>query len=192
MQATLQIHSTDAKIGLSSSRPPMRIKQEQAGLDIKQKHVGMIEISKTASKLYIDQTEAFADANLKSPIRMANEFWQKSMGEALNYFAKKTVEGRQLMKIENGGGAITQIAKQNSERPLVKADIAYMPRSMSQVKFSYEPSKISLKAPYDEPNITVTRRPPQIDIPKWQTEAYIKQKNSIHFEAVGTNVNRIH
>ncbi len=65
-----------------------------------------------------------------------------------------------------------------------------MPRSMSQVKFNYQPSEISIDAPFKEVEITVNRRAPQIEIPKWQTEAYIRQKNQISFQAVGTNVNR--
>ncbi len=190
MLPSLHIETNDAEIGLHSQRPPMQIKQEQAELRIKQKHVDIIEISKTASQLYIDQTEAFADANLKSPLRMANEFWQKTKGEVLNYLAKTVQEGDEMMRIENGGGAIPRIAAQNSQITPSETTLAYMPRSMSQVKFSYVPSELTIKAPYDEPEITVTLRPPQIEIPTWQTNAYIKQKNRIHIEVVGANVDK--
>ncbi|NEU30258.1 hypothetical protein GN156_05615 [bacterium LRH843] len=186
---SIRIQSTDAQIGLRMNRPDMRIKQQNADLQIRQQHVGLIEISKTASKLHIDQTEAFADANLKSPLRMANEFWQKTTNEVMQYIAKTAQDGNQMLKIENGSGAIQRIAKANSERPPLQATFGYMPRSMSQVKFNYEPSKITMKAPYKEPDITVNLRPPQIEIPKWQTEAYMRQKNGISFEAVGGKVN---
>ncbi len=115
--SSLDIQSTDAYTGLRSERPPMRIRQQSADLHIHQEHVGLIEISKTASKLFIDQTEAFADANLKSPLRMASEFWNHSKSHVAEYLAKTAQQGNQMMKIENGFGAFAQIAKAEGGAP---------------------------------------------------------------------------
>ncbi len=185
----LDIQKQDAYIGLRSNRPNIRIQQNQADMHIRQKHSGIIEISTTASQLFIDQTEAFADANLKSPLRVANEFWQKAQSTASQYVAQKAQEGEQLKHIENGQGAIAHIAKANSQLTKTEVGLGFMPTSMSQVKFDYQPSRVSLHAPYQEVEISVQKRPPQIDIPKWQVEAYVQQKNQISFRAVGGNVN---
>ncbi|TWI59948.1 DUF6470 family protein [Halalkalibacter nanhaiisediminis] len=187
---SLDIQATDAYIGLRSTRPDMRIRQQSADLQIHQEHVGLIEISKTASKLFIDQTQAFAEANLKTPLRMASDFLKKTESHVAEYLAKTVQQGNQMMRIENGNGALAQIAKAKGERPPVQTTFANMPRSMSSVKFDYQPSEISVNAPFKEAEITVNRRAPQIEIPKWQTEAYMRQKNQISFQAVGVNVNR--
>ncbi|MCM3716126.1 DUF6470 family protein [Halalkalibacter oceani] len=189
---TLEIHSTDAYIGMSSHRPGPRISQPSADLQIRQQHVGMIEISQTAAKLFIDQRQAFAEANLKTPLRMANDYWNKTTSVVHQYLAKKAQQGDQMMKIENGargGAAFAQIAKVNGERAPQKAVYTTMPRSAFSISFDYQPGQLSMKAPYKEPDITVTPRPPQIEMPKWQLDVYLRQKNNISFQAVGTEVN---
>lgn len=187
---SLDIQSTDAYIGLRSERPGLRIRQQSADLQIRQEHTGLIEISRTASKLFIDQTEAFADANLKTSLRMASEFVTRGASEAAKYVAKTAQQGDQMMRIENGYGAFARIAKVNSERKPLETALGYMPKSAFRVSFDYQPSKLSIRAPFKEAEITVNRRAPQVEIPKWQTEAYMRQKNQISFQAVGAVVNR--
>lgn len=187
---SISIQKSDASIGLRSHKPSMQIRQQAADLQIRQDHAGFISISTTASKLHIDQTEAFADANLKSQLRFAKDYLSQSASVVSQFVAKTAQQGEQLKRIENGTGAIARIAKQNSVRPEPQVTLGFMPRSMSQVKFRYQPSDVRITAPHKEPDIKVTRREPQIEIPKWQTEAYVRQKNHIAFEAVGTMVNR--
>ncbi|WP_017726242.1 DUF6470 family protein, partial [Halalkalibacterium ligniniphilum] len=148
------------------------------------------QISRRASKLYIDQTAAFADANLKTPLRMANDFWAKSEQAVNEHIAKKRQQGDQMMKIENGFGAFAHIAKTDSEKPMRKAVIAYMPSSAFQVKFDYDPGELSFSVPDYHTDIRVTRNEPEIQIPKWQIDTYLRQKESISFQAVGALVNR--
>ncbi|WP_062050211.1 DUF6470 family protein [Bacillus sp. JCM 19034] len=189
-QVQLHIDQTLAQTGLRSVQPPMQIKQHQADLQISQEHTNLVEISTTARRLYIDQTEAFADANLKTPLRLSNEFYQRIRGTVMNYVAKTAREGEQLKKIENGNHAITHIAAQRGSRPQKQANIAYMPNSMSKVSFDYQPSEVHIRARKSEANIHVTPQKPEIDIPKWGVDIYLQQKNQIAFQAVGTNVDR--
>lgn len=186
---SLNIQKTDAYIGLHLQRPGLQIRQRNADLQILQDPVGM-EMRTSKPKLSIDQTEAFADANLKTPLRLANDFWAKTESVVSQYVAKTALEGEQLKSIENGTGVIQRIAKQRSERPIPEINIGYMPRSMNRVRFDYRPSEVTIHAPFKEAEISVTRRAPQIEIPKWQTDVYVRQKNQISFEAVGVNVDR--
>ncbi|GAE33031.1 DUF6470 family protein [Halalkalibacter akibai] len=191
MQLTsLHIHQNDAKIGLNSSRPGPQIKQQAPDMQIKQNHNNLIEISTTASQMFIDQTEAFADANLKHPLRVANEQAGKALQQVSKYVAKTAQQGDQMMKIENGTGAFARIAKVNSEPAPVQVNIGYMPKSADRVKFDFQPAKVNIRAREYQTEIHVNRRDPQIHMPKWQTETYIRQKNQISFQAVGSTVNR--
>jgi hypothetical protein len=191
MQLTsLQINQTDARIGLSSSRPGIRIKQQAADMQIKQNHHNLIEISTTASQMYIDQTEAFADANLKTAFRTADETASKAIQQASQYIAKTVQQGNQLIQIENGNGALARLAKANSEPAPKPFNIGYMPKSADRVKFTFQPAEVKIQAREHETEIHVNQRAPQIEMPKWQTETYIRQKNQISFQAVGGTVNR--
>ena len=190
MQLTsLHIQQNDARIGLRSSRPGPQIKQQAADMQIRQNHNNLIEISTTASQMHIDQTEAFADANLKSPIRVANETAAKALQQASQYVAKTAQQGDQLMKIENGNGAIARIAKVNSDPAPKQVNIGYMPKSADRVKFNFQPAQVNIRAREHETDIIVNRRAPHIEMPKWQSEVYIRQKNHIAFQAVGGQVN---
>ncbi|WP_088104279.1 DUF6470 family protein [Halalkalibacter urbisdiaboli] len=187
---TIDIQKNDAYIGLRSQQPPMKVKQHHANLQINQEHAALIEISTTASKLSIDQTEAFADANLKTPLRLANDYWNKTEGVVAKYVAKTAQQGKQMMQIENGFGAFPRIAKQNSEKPEKQLTLVQMPRSAFKINFDYQPSEVNFRVPNKKPEIRVTPHEPDISIPKWQTDVYVRQKEQISFQAVGGILNK--
>ncbi|ADC49191.1 hypothetical protein BpOF4_05645 [Alkalihalophilus pseudofirmus OF4] len=186
--ASLNIQTTPAQTGLRSQKGTLQLKQHQADLNI-QTNREPLKISTTYPQLSIDQTEAFADANLKNPLRFANDNYGKIKSIVYEYLAKKTQEGTQMMEIEHGyGGAIARIAKQNSQSPEPQLQLVNIPRSMNQTKIDFRPSEISFQVPRHEAAISVNRREPEVHMPKWQTETYVKQKNSISFQAIGAAI----
>ncbi|MFN7252522.1 MAG: DUF6470 family protein [Anaerobacillus sp.] len=186
----IQMNSVLGQIGLQPNRPQMQINQRNAELSIHQDHSTM-SISTRASKLYIDQTEAFADAHLKGPLRSSNEFISKAEGKVAQYIAKTAQQGDMMMRIENGFGAIPRIAEINSELyPEKELNVGFLPRSTSQVKFNYVPSEVKIQVTSSMPEIHVRKNDPQISIPKWQSNAYVKQKNNLTMKVIGLNVNR--
>ncbi|KMJ56039.1 hypothetical protein AB685_24040 [Bacillus sp. LL01] len=188
--ASLEIRSTRAQTAQQTERGTLRIKQHQAGMQINHKK-DVIEINTTYPKLSIDQTEAFADANLKSGLRLAKEFYASASSQVSEHIAKKRQEGDQMMRIEHGyGGAFSRIAKQNSTKSQPQLHVVNMPRSVDQTKIHFQPSQISFNVPRHVADITINRREPDIHMPKWQTDTYLRQKNSISFQAVGASINR--
>ncbi|ARK32096.1 DUF6470 family protein [Halalkalibacter krulwichiae] len=185
----IHIEQTAARIGLRSHRAEMKINQPAAEMSIQQTH-HILKMNTTEAKMQIDQTEAFADANLKSVLRYSREQAASAVQIAQSYIAKTAQQGDQLMRIENGTGIIARQAKWNAERPPKQATIGYMPKSADRVRFDFQPSQLSITANERKPNITINRRDVQIDIPKWQTEAYLQQKNHISFQSVGSIVNK--
>ncbi|MDT8858787.1 DUF6470 family protein [Alkalihalobacillus sp. MEB130] len=186
---SIQIHQTEALIGLRSQRPGLQIRQESPDMKIHQNHHGLIEISQTASKMHIDQTEAFADANLVPTLRQNKEYLESGKSKVAQFIARTAQQGDQMMRIENGTGALARISKVNSERPEKQATLGYMPKSMDRVNITFQPSQVTTRANVQPVTVTVQQKDPYIDIPKWQTETYIRQKNHISFQAVGGNVN---
>lgn len=185
----LQMSSTLGQIGLQPNRPQMRIEQPKADLSITQNHSTM-SISTKAGQLFIDQTEAFADAHLKGPLRSSNEFIAKTKGKVAQYIAKTAQQGDMMMRIENGYGAIPRIAAANSELyPERGLNLGVMPRPFS-VKFHYEKGDVNVHVSDNSFNVRVQKNDPRISIPKWQSNAYVKQKNNLTIQVVGLNVNR--
>jgi len=188
--ARINISTVRAQTSLQSQRPLMRIHQPNADLQIDQELNGHFQISTTASKLFIDQTEAFADADLKGPMRRVDEFAARSKQNVLQYVAKTIQQGEQLKKIENGGNAIASLAQQNGERAPKQYNVAMVPEHMGKVSFDYRPSEVSVQVNWGEPNIRVQKNDPQISIPRWETNAYLQQKNQIDFSVIGGSINR--
>lgn len=110
----LEIQTTSAALGMRTFRPGLIIQQQHANLKIRKPPTDAVEIRSTQGRVLIDQTEAFAAANLKAPLRMASEFSAKSKLVWLDHIAKRGREGQLLRQIENGNKAIQHIAKINS------------------------------------------------------------------------------
>src|SRR5690625_4986992 len=101
----IAISTTSAATGLEHHRPPMQIKQRPADIHMRRSE-DQLEISTKAAQLYIDQSEAFADAHLKRPLRSMNEFVAAAKQHVLMSIGHMAQEGRQLMAIETGTNAI--------------------------------------------------------------------------------------
>lgn len=185
----LELSSTFAQIGLNVQRPPMTIHQPNADVDIRQTHADNVQITRENGKLYIDQSEAFASIDHIPPLQRALNFYAKSIPKAHEFIAKMRREGDRLMKIENGGNPIAEIAAEESK--LIEHEVAFRlaPKPLS-VKIHYEPGEFRVDVNPDRIDIKVQKNEPQITIPKWQTEAYIRQKNSLTIRVVGLHVDR--
>ncbi|RNA67566.1 DUF6470 family protein [Alteribacter keqinensis] len=186
----IRIQSEQGQIGMSHSRPHMQIRQHNAVMEIDQKLAGNLSISRTASKLFIDQSEAFADANLKSPLRMASEWSAGGKQRALQYAAKKAQEGEQLKAIENGVNMLPRVAKNHSDPPAKEINLGYMPKNMSRVRFTYQPSEIKVDSAWPDPSIRFHIQKPELSAPPWEVNVYMKKNPSITMDVVPSLINR--
>ncbi|RKL68331.1 hypothetical protein CR203_07575 [Salipaludibacillus neizhouensis] len=188
--ARVQIQTQDAVTGMQQQRPFLSIRQRPADMTIDQELGSTLSISTNASKLFIDQTEAFADANLKSIFRRNEEFVAKAQQTASQYVAKTAQQGEMLKKIENGTNAIPQIAQQNGTREPKQYNLAMVPEHMGKVKIDFQPAEVSIQSNWQKPSIHVRKNEPEITVPRWETNIYLQQKNSIQFDVIGGSVNR--
>lgn len=185
----LEHSSTRAYIGLNANRPHLRIRQQQADLQIKQEHMANVKLEITHGELQIDQSAAFADADLKGILQRNREFIQKSKQIALENLAKASQEGDKLMRIEHGYQKIQKVSADKSELKHYETNIALVPKPF-QVKIDYQPGTVKVRAGEAPLQINATPHKPDIQFQKWQTDTYIRQKNSLNFRVVGLNVNK--
>lgn len=187
----IAIQTTQAKTGLESQRPPMSIRQQNADMQIDNPLTGNFRMSQEFVEITIDQTEAFADADVKSIFRRNDEWAQRAMQQALQYAAKTARQGEQLKKIENPGEVIPELARQNGERAPKEYNYAAVPSSTDKVRFGYQPGDVRVDVHWPDANIRVQRNEPEINIPRWEQNVYLQQRKSIQFDVTGGNVNTV-
>ncbi len=181
----LDITNQFAKLGIQQQRPNIEVEQHLAEVEIKQKKPEM-EIIKSKGKLTIDQSEAFADADLK-PILTRNKEWAEQAKQAIQQdIANKTKEGQRLMGIENDNNTIPQMAKDQTTPTQKSSNIKFIPETAEKVKFQYTPSEIDIKIKQHETTVEANIKSPTITYHPWDLTIYLKQKPSISFKIVGS------
>ncbi|WP_137791996.1 DUF6470 family protein [Bacillus sp. E(2018)] len=173
----LRLESTNARIGLHTQQPVQEIQQAPADLKIRQPKAEL-EVNVTPSQLTIDQTEAWADMDLKHVSRRIEEFAQRGYEDWLSGLARISQEGDDLMRVENGGNPIAEHAKMNSESPMYEFNIGFIPRANS-VKINYRPSEMELNWKTHKPEIDVTIIKPQHQYTPGKVNVSIEQMPSL-------------
>ncbi|MET3697652.1 hypothetical protein SAMN05877753_106250 [Bacillus oleivorans] len=147
----VNIHTNDAIQEIEQPQADVQIRQPQAELNIETRK----------GKLTIDQTQAWEDMKLYSPLRSIEIFAQEGKQAWLEGIARRAQEGNQLMKIENGGNAIANIAYQKVKPETLNYNIGWIPSHFS-VKINYEPGDVEIQAQPREPVINITPQKPII------------------------------
>ncbi|MFK3936004.1 DUF6470 family protein [Alkalihalobacillus sp. NPDC078783] len=181
ISSQIQIQTNDAKLQMKTSRLAMKIEQGPADVKIHRNGSDTLKISQEAATLFIDQSKAFAEANLKPTTQLAADWAAKGQAVANEYVAAKSQEGKQLTRIERGV-TFARLAQQQNVSPPPSSTLAYMPHSIDRVKIQVQPGKLQIKAPHSELSFQVTPKPVKIDIPKWTTTQQLVQKPAISFK----------
>ncbi|KMJ58998.1 hypothetical protein AB685_07955 [Bacillus sp. LL01] len=148
----IRLQSAFAQTELQIQKPVQRIEQPKSELSIEQPKAELV-MELTPGRLTIDQTQAREDMDLKSVGRRIEEAAQFGRQDWLAGLARVAQDGNEMMRIENGGGAIARQAKRNSEGPPKEFNIGWIPSHFS-VKIDYEPGRV---------DINVQERKPVID-----------------------------
>ncbi len=121
----LQIQTTRGILGLQITKPIQEIEQPRATLT-QQQPAAILEISTTRPQLSVDTTEARADVDMKSVFRRSKENAQFGQQEVMEGIARRAQEGQQLLRIENRGNPIAEIAKHNATPPPAPIGIRFI------------------------------------------------------------------
>lgn len=146
----IRMESTPARMKMKTVQASVSIEQPMADLTIEQSPAKMTMTS-TPSKLTIDQTKAREDVDLKSIFKRTEEFAQLGYEDLLEGIARRSAEGDQLMRIENGGNAIAMQAEENGKSRQYEFNIGWIPSHFS-VKTSFTPKKVNIEV---EPQKTI-------------------------------------
>lgn len=154
----IQLQSTKAQIGLNIQKPIQEIEQPKANLDLQQPKAKM-SIQTTKPKLSIDSFEMRESLDLKSSRGRTAEVAQYSKQAALEGLERKSQEGSELMRIENGGNPIAEQAKRWGRQPYSSLGIKFIPQPDS-VKINFEPGSVDIQVePQKVINNTTINKP---------------------------------
>ncbi|WP_141432913.1 DUF6470 family protein [Bacillus sp. 03113] len=186
----IRLQSSFAQIDIHTQRGSIEIEQPKADLEIEQPRAEL-NIERTPSKLTIDQTKAREDVGIKSMTRMLEDAAQKGRQDLLEGIARRAEDGDELMKIENGRGAIARIAKRNSERGPYNINIGWIP-SAGSVKIDYDPGTIDIQWNPQKPIIHSKINKPIYQFHPSQVQVQLKQYPTLkvdfeNLKYVGTN-----
>ena len=149
----VDIRTTDQKVEIHSTQPRLRMHTTNAQVNIEQP-AAILEMSSKAAKLLIDQSQAWRDMGLLTPMEAGDQAAQKGMQAVAAGTARRAREGDQMMHIENGGNAIARIAKNNLGIAPVRSMIKWIP-SVNSVKTTYIPGRL---------DINITPQKPRFDV----------------------------
>ncbi|MEH7235786.1 DUF6470 family protein [Bacillus sp. JJ1562] len=180
--AQIRLESQNAKIGIRTIKPVQEIQQPKADLSIEQPKAE-ITIQTTPGKLTIDQTEAWADMDLKHIFRRVAEAADQGYQDSLDGIARRVQEGNELMKIENGGKPIAQIAKRNNEGPEHQFNIGWIPSHFS-VKTSYVPAEVDIEVRVNKPIMNVGINKPIHEYTQGKVDISLEQRQSLKIDFV--------
>lgn len=140
----LQIQTTPGKLGLTIEKPIQLIEQPKATID-QQQPAATLEISSTRPKLSVDTTAVREDIDMKSAFKRTEEYAQLGRQAALNGVGRRAEEGQQLLRIENGGNTIADLAKQNGTPPPAPLGIRFV-ANRSKIQMSISPGTTTINS----------------------------------------------
>jgi hypothetical protein len=176
----IKIHTTHAQIEINTKKGQMLIEQPPGELEIDQPQA-TVNITRIPGKLTIDQTQARADVDLKSIRQRIEEAAQLGKQSVLAGIARRAQEGEELMRIENGFGAISSISKKNSDGPKKEFNIGWIPKAGS-VKIQYDPVKIEVEAEPNKPILNYKVNKPNITHIPSEVTVSLKQYPDINID----------
>ncbi|HET7626966.1 MAG TPA: DUF6470 family protein [Bacillales bacterium] len=183
----LQMQSTFGRIGLQTRVAKLNIRQSPADLRIRQPKAEM-RIEHRSGKLDIDQSQAFAEANLKSVFAWGREYAKRGHQAVLEGIARRAAEGDRLMKIENGGNPIAAIAAENSAPPPARINIGWMPKSPFSVKFHYSPAELNIHWQTFGAEIQAKPHPPEFSFVRGDVNVYMRVWPSLTIDVSGSRI----
>ena len=149
----LQIQTTPGKLVVHAERGTQQIEQPRASMEQEQP-AAVLEISTTKPELSVDTTEVRADVDMKSVFRRTEEFAQAGLQAVQDGMARRASEGQQLLRIENGGNMIADLAKQNGTPPPAELGIRFV-ANRSKIQMSITPGTTNINATPQKPTLNV-------------------------------------
>lgn len=176
----IRLQSQDAQIQLNIKDATLEIQQPKADLSIQQPPAE-VSIQTTSAKLDIDQSQAWAQMNLKTITQLNHDFAEEGLSQSLEGIGRRASEGAELMRIENGGNPLISQAVNHVFEPMKQLGITFIPSPFS-VKTNYQPAEVQIDVNINKPVIESSSNKPIIHYEKGLVETFLKQKEELQID----------
>lgn len=177
----IQLQINDIQMNYSIRAPQVNISQPKAEMSISQENP-TFEVTSKMGQLTTDQSQAFAEAGLKSISQVNQEYVQKGRQAVLSSIAKKAQQGDMLLRgagKNQKGAAIQQIAKQNDMvQPQKQIGIKFIPSPLS-IKRDFIPGHFNIDIETTKPQIDAKINKPRIDLTYGDVTGTMTQRPSV-------------
>lgn len=169
----IKMDSTMAQLGLRIEKPMQHIEQPKADLHIEQP-AAELSIRTSRGKLTIDQSKAWEDMKLYSPLKSTKVYTGKSRGKWFEGLAKMSQEGDMMMNVHQNKNAVATIAKGKKWSKTHGFNVGWIP-SVFSVKTQYQPSNVNIDIKRNEPVIQSKINKPIHEYTPGKVSGFMKQ-----------------
>ncbi|WP_066505906.1 DUF6470 family protein [Abyssisolibacter fermentans] len=177
----LSINSTNALIGINTTKSQMQIRQPKGKLSIQHTDTSF-EVTSEKPRIIIDQYQCFAESGLKNNIDLSKDNSQYSKQKAIEGIRRRVEDGNRLANIKKGmPNAITELATKNCHGPKKEFNMITMPRSRPKIDVT---GYINIKWNMGTTDINCERKEPIVNLNRGKVDIYIRQKNNIEIRFI--------
>ncbi len=184
----LRINTTNAMIGIQTTPGKMNISQPAPDVQMHTEHP-RVEIESTLPKVQIDQSQCFAEAGLKNFLDLTRESAQIGQQALMRGIERRGRQGDDLANIQNGFQAIPNQAEENAFELFTKEfNIGTVPKSRPQIDLIEGQVNIQVREGKVNTNVKINK--PIIDYTRGKVDIYLRQRNSIDIQYVGSSIDK--
>lgn len=178
----IRIQSSFIQTSIDITNPVQRIEQPKASQSIEQPKA-IVNMKSSPGQLTIDQSEAWAQMDIKPISQRTAENAQDGKRKALEGLARRAQEGDDLMHIERGGNSIVAHAKENGKFIQKQTGLGWIPSPFS-VKMHYEQSKVQFDVQTQKPIIDVQVNKPIHEYTPGDVNISVSGQNSLEIDFI--------
>lgn len=180
----LQMKSQMALIGINTTQPQLKQNTQLPKLNL-QIDKPEIEIKTIQPKVYIDQTEAFADVGIKKPERLTRDNVAYSKQKMQESIARIASQGDQLTEIQNISDD-TVIANQAYENAFgqFEHDWGYTHIPKSGPEFTPVRGEVNISLKRGEVAGQLRKGTANFELIRGKVDIYLRQKNNLEINVV--------
>jgi hypothetical protein len=183
----LDIRQTFIRMGFDIQRPSYTFEPANSNVEIEQKPAEMI-LNPIPSRLTIDQSQCWADMDLKSAFQRISEAASDGQQAALEYVGKTAEDGARMAAIETGENVFQNLAREAHVAPQHSFQFGNIPGNFS-LHMQFTPGELNMDWQLGGAHINVQTTPAHQRYEMGNISYYIQQKNQLQIDVVGSQLN---
>ena len=182
----IKISHTWPKIGIQTQRAQLNLKNNGKTDHVITNTAPQLQINSTDAKVYIDQTQCFADAGLKGIEDFAAEVTQLAKSATMEYIQRETRQGDSFTKTYNKNARPMLDAAREEMTRRFDYNIGLVPSHRPEI--TIQEGQLDIQLIQGQVDVQYNHVPIEGEYIPAQIRFYMEQVGSLDIEYVGSNV----